>query len=155
MSTHLLTLETTRGAITAELFDRDAPATVEHFERLVRDGFYVGTRVHEVVPGQLVKAGDPLTRVLPVEDPLVGSGGPDLVVDGEVIGNRNRPEAGALAMLPHADGTSGSRFAIVLDDALVDVLRPSHTVFGHITEGMEIARSLLPGDAILAARLAG
>lgn len=153
MSTHFVTFETTRGTITAELFDRDCPATVEHFERLVRDGFYIGTRVHEVVPGALVKAGDPLSRVLPVEDPLVGSGGSDAVVDGEVIGNRNRPEAGALAMLPHADGTSGSRFAVVLDDALADVLRPTHTVFGRITDGMETARALQPGDAILAARI--
>ena len=153
MSTHFVTIETTRGTITAELFDRDAPATVEHFERLVRDGFYIGTRIHGVMPGAIVHGGDPLTRILPIEDPLVGSGGPDVVVAGEVIGNRNRPESGALAMVPNADGTSGSRFAVVLDDALADTLRPTHTVFGQVTEGMENARALQPGDAILAARI--
>lgn len=151
MSTHFVTLETNRGAITAELFDRDCPATVEHFERLVRDGFYAGTGVYHVEPGALVKAGDQLTRVLSV--PRADAALDDTVVPGEVIGNRNRPEAGALAMVPNADGTSGSRFALVLDDDLCDVLRTTHTVFAQVTDGMEVARTLQRGDVILDARI--
>lgn len=153
MSTHFVTFHTLRGLITAELFDRDCPSTVEHFERLVGDSFYVGTRIHEIVPGTLVQAGDPLTRQLAIEDPRVGSGSSSTTVPSEVVGNRNRPDAGALAMVPDADGRSGSRFALVLDDAPADELRPTHTVFARVTEGMDVARSLQPGDPILGARI--
>jgi len=153
MSTHFVTFETTRGPITAELFSRDCPATVEHFERLVHDGFYVGTRVHRVEPGVLVHAGDPLTRQLEIEDPRVGSGSSEQVAPSEVIGNRNRPGAGAVVMVPNGDGTSGSRFALVLDDARAPSLRSTHTVFARVTDGMQVALSLKPGDAILAGRI--
>jgi cyclophilin family peptidyl-prolyl cis-trans isomerase len=156
MSTHFMTLETVRGPITAELFDRDCPATVEHFERLVHDGFYAGTRIHEVVPGALVQGGDPRTRERSIDEARLDTrldSGPSVVVRSEVIGNRNRPDAGAFVMVPNPDGTSGSQFAVVLDDAQADALRRTHTVFARVTEGMDVARALRPGDTIVGARI--
>src|SRR5687767_8238943 len=76
MSTKFAELETTRGKITVELFDRDCPETVDNFERLANAGFYDGLTFHRVVPNVSVQTGDPLSRDLPVGDGRLGEGGP-------------------------------------------------------------------------------
>ena len=62
------TFETNLGTITAELFDKDAPATVANFEKLANSGFYDGVKFHRVIPDFVVQGGDPLSRDLPAGD---------------------------------------------------------------------------------------
>ena len=63
------TLHTNHGPIEVELFDEDAPKTVENFRKLAEDGFYDGVTFHRVIPGFMAQGGDPSGR---------GTGGSDL-----------------------------------------------------------------------------
>ncbi len=139
-------METEKGRMVAELFERDCPDTVENFERLVNEGFYDGTAVHSVEADRMLGAGDPLSRDLPPGDPRVGTGGPDWTIPCEWVGNKNQHEEGALTMLTSGPDTGGSRFGIVLSaDGLPD-RDEGHTVFGLVTEGLDVARKLSVGD---------
>ena len=149
MSTRFVHIETDKGRITAELFERDCPGTVENFERLVRDGFYDGTAVHALDPDRMLAAGDPRSRDLPLDDPRVGTGGPDRTIPCEWVGNKNRHEHGALTMLTDGPDTGGSRFGIVLADGGLPERDGVHTVFGEVIEGIDVARTLAVGDRLL------
>ena len=153
MSTKYAIIETSRGTITAELFDRDCPATVENFERLANGGFYDGTRVHDVSGGRTAHAGDPLSRDLLPGDPRLGTGGPGYTIPCEIVGNRNRHARGTLAMDHHGPNTGGSCFLFVLDDAAGPALDGAHTVFGETTAGADVLARLEPHDEVLRIRV--
>lgn len=153
MSTLYATIETNRGSVVAELFDRDCPATVENFTKLANAGFFDGQRFHRVLPGVLAQTGDPLSRELPVDDPRVGAGGPGYVIPCETIGNRRRHNLGALSMAHHGRDTGGSQFFFVLDEEKGRTWNGVHTVFGHTTEGLDVLRSIAQGDAVLSVRV--
>jgi peptidyl-prolyl cis-trans isomerase B (cyclophilin B) len=151
MSTKYARLETSRGTIVAELFDRDCPATVENFARLANSGFYDGVRFHRVVEGMLAQTGDPLSRDLAADDPRVGTGGPGYAIPCETVGNRRRHIAGALSMAHQGKDTGGSQFFFVLGDGRE--WNGVHTVFGQTTEGLDVLRAIEPGDAVVEARV--
>jgi peptidyl-prolyl cis-trans isomerase B (cyclophilin B) len=153
MSTKYVTLETNRGTIVAELFDRDCPATVENFERLANSGFYDGVKFHRVQQNILAQTGDPLSCDLPTDDPRVGTGGPGYAIPCETVGNRRRHNAGALSMAHLGKDTGGSQFFFVLDEAKGREWNGVHTVFGQTTEGFDVLRSIERGDAVLKARV--
>jgi peptidyl-prolyl cis-trans isomerase B (cyclophilin B) len=153
MSTKFATIETTRGTITAELFARDCPATVENFERLANEGFYNGVRFHEVDGGRTAHTGDPLSRDLPPGDPRLGTGGPGYTIPCEVVGNRNKHERGALSMETAGPNTGGSRFFFVLDSAAGPPLDGAHTVFGMTEDGLDVLRAVEPNDVIVSVRV--
>jgi cyclophilin family peptidyl-prolyl cis-trans isomerase len=131
------TLHTNHGAIALELFDDDAPKTVENFVSLARDGFYDGVIFHRVIPDFMIQGGDPTGT---------GSGGPGYTFEDEA--NDHRVVRGALAMANAGPNTNGSQFFIVTADAC-PWLDGKHTVFGEVTEGMEVvdAISALDTDA--------
>src|SRR5947209_17216625 len=93
------TLHTNKGTIGIELFDDDAPKTVENFKKLARDGFYEGVSFHRVIPDFMIQGGDPTGT---------GSGGPGYKFEDEV--NEHKVERGALAMANSAPNTNGSQF---------------------------------------------
>ena len=148
MSTKYVTLETDRGTIVAELFDRDCPGTVENFERLANAGFYNGLRFHRVVDGVLVQTGDPLSRDLPANDARVGTGGPGYAIPCETVGNRRRHTVGALSMAHQGKDTGGSQFFFVLDDVKGREWQGIHTVFGQTTEGLDVLRAIKQSDTV-------
>ena len=119
------TLHTTRGSVTVELFDADAPLTVENFRRLAAERFYDGLSFHRVIPGFMVQGGCPLGT---------GTGGPGYTFEDEI--NHHRVERGALAMANAGPDTNGSQFFIVTAEA-APWLDGKHTVFGRVGEGME------------------
>lgn len=119
------TLHTTQGPVTLELFDEDAPKTVDNFRRLATDGFYDGLVFHRVIPGFMVQGGCPLGT---------GTGGPGYTFEDEV--NRHRVERGALAMANAGPDTNGSQFFMVTAEA-APWLDGRHTVFGRVAEGMD------------------
>ena len=131
------TLHTNRGAIAVELFDEDAPKTVENFERLARDGFYDGVVFHRVIPDFMIQGGDPTGT---------GSGGPGYQFEDEF--NDHKVERGALAMANAGPNTNGSQFFVVTAEAC-PWLDGKHTVFGRVTAGMDVVDRIseLPRDA--------
>ncbi len=131
------TLHTNHGPIAIELFDDDAPKTVENFTKLARDGFYDGIIFHRVIPDFMIQGGDPTGT---------GSGGPGYTFEDEF--NDNKVVRGALAMANAGPNTNGSQFFIVTTEA-ASWLDGKHTVFGRVTDGMDVvdAISALETDA--------
>jgi peptidyl-prolyl cis-trans isomerase B (cyclophilin B) len=120
------TLETNHGAIEVELFDEDAPRTVENFLKLARDGFYDGVIFHRVIAGFMIQGGDPTGT---------GTGGPGYQFEDEI--NPHKVARGALAMANAGPNTNGSQFFIVTADE-TPWLDGKHTVFGRVTNGMDV-----------------
>jgi cyclophilin family peptidyl-prolyl cis-trans isomerase len=118
------TLHTNHGAIALELFDEDAPKTVENFLKLARDGFYDGVVFHRIIPDFMIQGGDPTGT---------GMGGPGYTFEDEF--NDHKVERGALAMANAGPNTNGSQFFIVTTGA-APWLDGKHTVFGRVTDGM-------------------
>jgi peptidyl-prolyl cis-trans isomerase B (cyclophilin B) len=120
------TLNTNHGAIEVELFDEDAPKTVENFVKLARDGFYDGVIFHRVIRDFMIQGGDPTGT---------GRGGPGYTFDDEF--NDHKVVRGALAMANAGPNTNGSQFFIVTTDS-APWLDGKHTVFGRVTNGMDV-----------------
>ena len=124
------TLHTNHGAIAIELFDEDAPKTVENFLKLARDGFYDGVVFHRIIPDFMIQGGDPTGT---------GTGGPGYTFEDEF--NDHKVVRGALAMANAGPNTNGSQFFIVTaDDA--SWLNGKHTVFGRVTSGQDVVDAI-------------
>jgi peptidyl-prolyl cis-trans isomerase B (cyclophilin B) len=133
------TLNTSKGPIVVELFDDDAPKTVENFRSLAGKGFYEGVVFHRVIPDFMIQGGDPRGT---------GSGGPGYTFEDEF--NERKVVRGALAMANAGPNTNGSQFFIVTADAC-PWLDGKHTVFGQVTDGMDVVDAISgvdtgPGD---------
>jgi cyclophilin family peptidyl-prolyl cis-trans isomerase len=124
------TLHTNHGAIEVELFDADAPKTVENFRKLSTDGFYDGVIFHRVIKDFMIQGGDPTGT---------GTGGPGYTFEDEF--NEHKIVRGALAMANAGPGTNGSQFFIVTVDA-APWLDGKHTVFGEVVSGMDAVDSI-------------
>ena len=124
------TLHTNHGAISVELYDDDAPKTVDNFVSLARKGFYDGVVFHRVIPDFMIQGGDPTGT---------GSGGPGYTFDDEF--NSHAVARGALAMANAGPNTNGSQFFVVTADAC-PWLDGKHTVFGRVTDGMDVVDSI-------------
>jgi cyclophilin family peptidyl-prolyl cis-trans isomerase len=121
------TLHTNHGPIGVELFDEDAPKTVENFRKLSGDGFYDGLIFHRVIPDFMVQGGCPEGT---------GTGGPGYSFEDEI--NEHKVERGALAMANAGPDTNGSQFFIVTAGE-APWLDGKHTVFGRVTSGQDVA----------------
>ena len=132
-----VTMQTTDGPITFELFDADAPKTVENFRRLAADGFYDGLTFHRVIKDFMIQGGCPQGT---------GTGGPGYTFEDEI--NDHKVARGALAMANAGPDTNGSQFFIVTAEEC-SWLDGKHTVFGRVSEGMDVVDRLeaTPTDA--------
>jgi cyclophilin family peptidyl-prolyl cis-trans isomerase len=119
------TMQTTEGPIVFELFDEDAPKTVENFRKLAADGFYDGLTFHRVIKDFMIQGGCPQGT---------GTGGPGYEFEDEI--NQHKVVRGALAMANAGPNTNGSQFFIVTIDS-APWLDGKHTVFGRVTAGMD------------------
>ncbi len=119
-------MRTSEGPITLELFDEDAPKTVQNFKKLAGEGFYDGVIFHRVIKGFMIQGGDPTGT---------GTGGPDYTFEDEI--NRHKVVRGALAMANAGPNTNGSQFFIVTTRE-APWLDGKHTVFGRVTDGMAV-----------------
>jgi cyclophilin family peptidyl-prolyl cis-trans isomerase len=130
------TLHTSQGVIEVELFDEDAPKTVANFLDLVGKGYYDGLTFHRVIPDFMVQAGCPRGD---------GTGGPGYEFEDEP--NDRLVVRGVLAMANRGPNTNGSQFFIVTADEC-PWLDGKHTVFGRVTDGMDLvdAISNVPRD---------
>jgi cyclophilin family peptidyl-prolyl cis-trans isomerase len=130
------TMNTSHGAIVFELFDDDAPKTVENFRKLADDGFYDGLSFHRIIKDFMIQGGCPQGT---------GTGGPGYTFEDEF--NEHKVVRGALAMANAGPNTNGSQFFIVTTDA-APWLDGKHTVFGEVRDGMDVVDALegLPTD---------
>jgi peptidyl-prolyl cis-trans isomerase B (cyclophilin B) len=124
------TMNTTEGAITFELFDEDAPKTVANFKKLAGERFYDGLIFHRVIKDFMIQGGCPQGT---------GTGGPGYTFEDEF--NDHKIVRGALAMANAGPNTNGSQFFIVTADAC-PWLDGKHTVFGQVSEGMDVVDAL-------------
>ena len=138
--------KTAKGDIVVELYGDRAPKTVENFINLSRAGFYDGTTFHRVIPGFMAQGGDPTGT---------GTGGPGYQFGDEFHPELRHSEAGILSMANAGPGTNGSQFFLTFGPT--PHLDNKHSVFGKVTEGMDVLRSIRerdpqrdrqPGDAI-------
>ncbi|HEU6453335.1 MAG TPA: peptidylprolyl isomerase [Gemmatimonadaceae bacterium] len=147
------TIDTNRGTIIAELYDKEAPKTVENFEKLANSGFYDGVKFHRVIPDFVVQGGDPLSRDLPAGDRRIGTGGPGWTIKCETANNPHKHEVGALSMAHAGKDTGGSQFFMVLSEANTRHLNGVHTVFGKIVEGQDVMRQIRQNDSMTSVRV--
>lgn len=145
------TIETARGTIIAELFDAETPKTVENFSKLANEKFYDGTRFHRVISNFMIQGGDPTSR--DPNDPRVGTGGPGYTIKCETHLNTHRHVAGTLSMAHAGKDTGGSQFFICHGPQ--PHLDKVHTVFGQVTQGMDVVNAIRQGDEIKSIRVNG
>jgi cyclophilin family peptidyl-prolyl cis-trans isomerase len=125
-----VTLHTTAGRITLELFDEDAPKTVGNFRKLSGEGFYDGLTFHRVIKDFMVQGGCPEGT---------GTGGPGYKFEDEP--NQHRVVRGSIAMANAGPNTNGSQFFLVTAEEC-PWLDGKHTVFGRVTDGMDVLDAL-------------
>jgi peptidyl-prolyl cis-trans isomerase B (cyclophilin B) len=127
-------MQTNEGPITLELFDEDAPKTVANFKKLAGEGFYDGLVFHRVIKDFMIQGGCPQGT---------GTGGPGYTFEDEI--NDHKIVRGALAMANAGPNTNGSQFFLVTTDA-APWLDGKHTVFGQVTDGMDVVDKIEGSD---------
>ncbi|MCU1455293.1 MAG: peptidyl-prolyl cis-trans isomerase (rotamase) - cyclophilin family [Acidimicrobiales bacterium] len=133
---YTVTLPTNRGTIVMDLDPRLAPVTVNNFVVQARNGFYDDLTFHRVVAGFVIQGGDPDGR---------GTGGPGYKFADEPV--KGEYTLGAVAMANAGPNTNGSQFFICIDDCRTK-LQPLYNLFGHVTEGIDVAQSIQVGDTL-------
>ena len=130
-------IETEKGTIELELFEKDAPNTVANFEKLINEGFYDGLTFHRVIPDFVIQGGCPNGN---------GTGGPGYTIKCETEGNPNKHGTGALSMAHAGKDTGGSQFFITHSPQ--PHLDGVHTVFGQVIDGMDVVYKIRQGDVM-------
>ena len=131
-------METAKGDITIELTPKETPDTVNNFVFLAQTGYYDGLNFHRVItsPPFMIQGGCPLGT---------GTGGPGYQFKDEFSPNLRHDE-GVISMANAGPGTNGSQFFITL--APQPHLNNHHSVFGRVTDGMDVVRAIRQGDKI-------
>jgi len=135
--------DTDRGQIKVELYPDQAPLTVANFVNLTRRGFYDGLGFHRVIPDFMVQGGCPKGT---------GTGGPGYKFEDEAK-NGVKHDRGVLSMANAGPDTNGSQFFIT--HIKTDWLDGKHTVFGKVTEGLDVVDAIKQGDAIKSVKIEG
>ncbi len=152
MKNRIAVIETDKGTIKLEVYEKDAPITAKNFIELAQSGFYNGLTFHRVVAGFVAQGGDPSGD---------GTGGSDNPIqleikctDGKTILGKTADNSctpvlthvkGALAMARTMDPNSAtSQFYITFSD--VHQLDRNYTVFGKVIEGMDVVEKIEVGD---------
>ena len=126
---------TSGGTFTIELLPQSAPQTVNSFVFLSREGWFDGVTFHRVLPGFVAQTGDPSGT---------GRGGPGYLLPNEIDRNLSHNAAGMVAMANAGPNTNGSQWYITYGD--VSQLDGSYTIFGRVTEGMDVVEAITPRD---------
>lgn len=136
-------IETNKGTIKFALYEQDAPITAANFVSLVERKFYDGLKFHRVVAGFVIQGGDPKGD---------GTGGSEDKIKLEVSPKLKHDDAGVVAMArsQHPDSAS-CQFYITL--AAIPHLDMNYAVFGRVTEGLDVVKSIRQGDVMETVRL--
>ncbi|NCJ05870.1 peptidylprolyl isomerase [Synechococcales cyanobacterium C] len=132
-------INTEKGVIRVDLFDQDAPKTVQNFVDLAQNNFYDGLTFHRVIPNFMIQGGCPNGT---------GAGGPGYTIKCEI--NANKHEAGTLSMAHRGRDTGGSQFFICHSPQ--PHLDGVHTTFGQ-TQDMAVVNAVRQGDKIISIQI--
>ena len=143
MSQLTATFDTSRGPIKIELYPDKAPLTVANFVNLAKRGFYDGLNFHRVIADFMIQGGCPEGS---------GRGGPGYRFEDETT-NGVRHERGVLSMANAGPNTNGSQFFITR--VPTPWLDGKHTVFGKVTEGLDVVDAVKQGDLITKVTIEG
>ena len=128
-------IESNKGNIVLELFEKDAPNTVANFVKLINKGYYNGLKFHRVIPDFMIQGGCPVGN---------GTGGPGYTIKCEI--NPKKHLKGTLSMAHAGKDTGGSQFFITHSPQ--PHLDGVHTVFGQVIEGMDVVNAIRQGDVM-------
>jgi len=131
-------IETNQGKIEFNLLPDLAPETVRNFKKLVNSGYYDGTLFHRVIPGFMIQGGDPNTKQS--DKSKWGQGGPGYSIKAEFSSRSHLSGIVSMARATDPD-SAGSQFFIVTTDSTF--LNGQYTVFGEVTEGMDVANKIV------------
>jgi peptidyl-prolyl cis-trans isomerase B (cyclophilin B) len=138
MANRTATIETNKGTIKFELTEDLAPITTANFIELAGKNFYDGLKFHRYEPGFVIQGGCPHGT---------GTGSSDKKIKLEVSPNLKHGEAGAVAMARSSDPNSAScQFYITLGQAAF--LDGQYAVFGRVTEGLDVVKTIRAGDVM-------
>lgn len=132
-------MHTEKGIMKIAFFEKDAPNTVKNFTDLAKKGFYDGLTFHRVIPNFVVQAGCPHNK---------GYGGPGYTIKCELDGQNQYHDRGILSMAHAGKDTGGSQFFICHNRSNTQHLDRKHTVFGKVTEGLDVIDQIRQGDKI-------
>jgi len=133
-------MNTDKGTMTIEFYDKDAPKTVENFITLAKKGFYDGVVFHRVIPNFMIQGGDPTGT---------GTGGPGYTIPDELTGDNQYHDFGVLSMANTGRPNSGgSQFFICHSRQSTQHLDRKHTVFGKVVDGLDVVNQIRQGDKI-------
>ena len=133
-------IHTDKGVMKVEFFDNDAPATVENFVKLSKDGYYDGLTFHRVIPDFVIQGGCPDGN---------GMGGPGYSIKCELEGDNQYHDRGVLSMAHAGRDTGGSQFFVCHSRTNTSHLDRQHTCFGKVYEGLEVIDEIVQGDTIV------
>lgn len=129
-------MQTAKGNMTIELFEKDAPGTVKNFLDLIGKGYYDGLNFHRVIANFMIQGGCPNGT---------GTGGPGYKIKCEI--NNNKHVRGSLSMAHAGPNTGGSQFFICHSPQ--SHLDGVHTVFGQVVAGVDVVDKIAKGDQII------
>lgn len=132
-------IQTEKGVMKVEFYEKDAPNTVKNFTDLAKKGFYDGLSFHRVIPNFVVQGGCPNGT---------GAGGPGYKIDCELDGDNQYHDRGVLSMAHAGRNTGGSQFFICHSRENTAHLDRNHTCFGKVVEGLDIIDGIREGDKI-------
>jgi peptidyl-prolyl cis-trans isomerase B (cyclophilin B) len=132
-------ITTVKGVMTVELYEKDAPGTVENFIKLAEKGFYNGLTFHRVIPDFVIQGGCPNGT---------GAGGPGYTIKCELDGENQYHDRGVLSMAHAGRNTGGSQFFICHSRRNTAHLDRNHTCFGKVVDGVDVIDDIRQGDKI-------
>lgn len=132
-------INTEKGTMKVEFYEKDAPNTVANFVKLAKDGFYDGLTFHRVIPDFVIQGGCP---------DGTGAGGPGYSIKCETSGGNQYHDRGVLSMAHAGKDTGGSQFFICHSRTNTAHLDRHHTCFGKVVEGLEVIDAIRQGDEI-------
>ena len=132
-------INTVKGTMEVEFFEKDAPKTAANFVKLSKDGFYNGLTFHRVLPDFVIQGGCP---------DGTGAGGPGYSIDCELDGDNQFHDKGVLSMAHAGRNTGGSQFFVCHSRNNTAHLDRNHTCFGKVVVGLEIIDTIVGGDKI-------
>ncbi len=134
-------IQTNKGTIRVELFESDAPKTTENFITLAGKGYYDGVIFHRVIKGFMIQGGDPTGTGRGGESAWGGKFNDEIDVSSAVY--QRGYKKGIVAMANAGPNTNGSQFFIMHADY---PLPPSYTIFGRVTDGLDIVDAIATGE---------
>ncbi|MCX6190379.1 MAG: peptidylprolyl isomerase [Bacteroidetes bacterium] len=130
---------TSKGIMTLNFFEEDAPIAVKNFTDLAKKGFYDGLTFHRVLPDFVIQGGCPIGT---------GTGGPGYKIKCELTGNNQYHDRGVLSMAHAGRDTGGSQFFICHSRNNTSHLDRVHTCFGKVVDGLEVIDLIEQGDVM-------